>query len=194
MKYLHYLIGALVICNSCRENAKDISVNSDNEETTTPITNKYDEEKTIKVRNSKIGDYSNEFNFFDFDCAIYYQNLLIQINIWPENAKIDNFLQFYPYNVNDKSKNTESDGVFLFAEYSYVNEVQDTLRFTQASYFNNESQILIPAYLKDSNMVELDTIYQIYLPFRDIDINCGDLNFDTILFDIGRYGAWEIID
>ena len=153
-----YIIIICVITLSCAQEPNDEKHIEDVD--STPI-DSVEINRINLVKKGMIGEYSQDFNVFDDKCSKYYESLLKEINIWPENAKIIDFMEFTPSKVLNETSDNLSQGVFVYSFYETIEDSIDSNYFAQAGFFNNQRQVLIPVHLKDSGYVELDTIFEI---------------------------------
>lgn len=143
----------------------------------------------------EIEEVSNSITPFELECKKYFQDMFIEADIWDSTAFIKEFVSFEPKTIVDNTlfDHSKSDGIYIYTIRGVIKD-NDTSSWSQASYFNNEEQILIPVHIANKKVV-FDTLMEIYLPFRDVKMNCLNLNTDTVPErSEGNYGLWKRVD
>lgn len=103
--------------------------------------------------------------------------------------EIEECLEFFPNKIINKTRFSIENGAYIYT----VNKLDDR-NYAEAYYYSITDNVFIPVHLKDSGLVELDEYNEIYLPFKNNEISCGTLVYDTILDPEITYGLWGAVD
>ena len=148
----------------------------------------------IEFRENAIGDHVKSYTILSESCEKYFTQLMLEVNIFPENMEIVEFLEVIPDSVIPSKFYNIENGVFIYTKLLSI-EDGDSAWFTGTGFYDNSTQILATTKIIGKGIFEIDTMTQIYLPFRDSACSCGNLNLDSSLrVPFVPFGSWSRVD
>jgi hypothetical protein len=171
MKHLYKLILVFTILTSCGTDKKS------------------DIQSSVKVElTDQFRIVGKNYTLYSDTCIDYFEDMFKEINLCEEGIKIIQILEFEPVNSVELRKEQGSfNGHYIYLLFEMK---KDKKQFEQYYYYNLGTNLLIPLRVKDSNL-NMDSIYSVLPPYKNVDFNCGSCPFSEITPD-SNYGIWKI--
>jgi hypothetical protein len=177
--------------NSNKKNQESASKISESNKIS-PIGN--DEFRINRALTGQIGSYSKKLKLYNNSCAETIRNLFVEVKLWPESSLIDECLEFIPEHILfPKNWYLKKDGIFLYTVHKNISH-SDTTILAETYYFDNEKQVLIPVFLSENNLVIIDSLFEINLPFKNYSFECGHMNLDSVTRENYEPGIWQMVN